>query len=378
MKILFLVFHGFLECNGISKKIHYQVDGLKENGHEVHLCYYSVNETDGRRRRMIDDEVLEDFGTSKLAPIRKRVKYNSIVKYAKENGIGLVYMRSDHNANPFTIAMVKSLRNLGIEVLMEIPTFPYDQEYITKRMRIDLAIDRLFRKKMAHYLSAIVTFSDYEEIFGAQTIRISNGIDFANINLKEKINDTSECLHLLGVAEVHYWHGFDRVVRGLADYYQKPQTYKVYFHIAGSITGIREHNEIVNVVREYNLEEYVIFHGALFGKQLDDLFEECDMGIGSLGRHRSGIDKIKTLKNREYAARGIPFIYSEIDSDFEEMPYVIKAPANESPIEIEKVIHFYKQCDLSPQKIRTTVSNLSWKNQMQIVINRSLNLKEPV
>lgn len=373
MKILFLVFHGFLECNGISKKIHYQVDGLKENGHEVHLCYYSVNETDGRRRRMIDNEVLEDFGTGKLAPIRKRIKYNSIVKYAKENGIGLVYMRSDHNANPFTIAMVKSLRNSGIEVLMEIPTFPYDQEYITKRMRIDLAIDRLFRRKLAQHLTAIVTFSDLKEIFGAPTIRISNGIDFSTIILKEKLNNTSEHLNLLGVAEIHYWHGFDRVVRGLAKYYQKPQTYKVYFHIAGSITGIREHNEIVGAVKEYNLEEYVIFHGALFGKELDNLFDECDMGIGSLGRHRSGIDKIKTLKNREYAARGIPFIYSETDSDFEKMPYILKVPANESPIEIEDVIHFYKQCELSPQKIRASVSSLSWKHQMQLVLDQSLN-----
>ncbi len=35
------------------------------------------------------------------------------------------------------------------------------------------------------------------------------------------------------------------------------------------------------------------------------------MGIASLGRHRNGITRIKTLKNREYAARGIPFVYSE-------------------------------------------------------------------
>ncbi|MEG2480028.1 MAG: hypothetical protein RSA50_07120, partial [Mucinivorans sp.] len=43
----------------------------------------------------------------------------------------------------------------------------------------------------------------------------------------------------------------------------------------------------------------------------DDLFEQADIAIGSLARHRSGITTIKTLKNREYAARGIPFIYSE-------------------------------------------------------------------
>ena len=45
MKILFLVYHGFSDVSGISKKIHYQVKGLRENGYEVHLCYsgFAVN-----------------------------------------------------------------------------------------------------------------------------------------------------------------------------------------------------------------------------------------------------------------------------------------------------------------------------------------------
>ena len=42
MKILFLVYHGFSDASGITKKIHYQVKGLRENGHEVHLCYYDI------------------------------------------------------------------------------------------------------------------------------------------------------------------------------------------------------------------------------------------------------------------------------------------------------------------------------------------------
>ena len=43
MKILFLVYHGFSAESGISKKIHYQVKGLRQNGHEVHLCYYDFD-----------------------------------------------------------------------------------------------------------------------------------------------------------------------------------------------------------------------------------------------------------------------------------------------------------------------------------------------
>ena len=81
----------------------------------------------------------------------------------------------------------------------------------------------------------------------------------------------------------------------------------------------------------------VIFHGQKMNEELDELFNEADFAIGSLARHRSGIDKIKTLKNREYAARGIPFIYSETDEDFDPMPYIMKVPADESPIDIHRL-----------------------------------------
>ena len=35
MKALFLIFHGFEEANGISKKIRYQIEALKECGLQV-------------------------------------------------------------------------------------------------------------------------------------------------------------------------------------------------------------------------------------------------------------------------------------------------------------------------------------------------------
>ena len=92
------------------------------------------------------------------------------------------------------------------------------------------------------------------------------------------------------------------------------------------------------------------------------------MAIGSLARHRSGITNIKTLKNREYAARGLSFIYSEQDSDFEDKPYILKVPANESPIEVNKIIEFYKKLNPIPLEIRGSIFSLSWEAQMNKVI----------
>ena len=187
--------------------------------------------------------------------------------------------------------------------------------------------------------------------------------------MKNTINDTSKELNLIGVAEIHEWHGFDRLVKGLADYYSKHQNYIVRFHVVGYFFSAAIENEFKKIITNNHMESNVILYGKKHGKELDEIFNRCDFGIGSLGRHRVGIDKIKTLKNREYAARGIPFIYSETDSDFDLKPYVIKAPADESAINIEDIVAFYNSLSFSPIDIRNSINDLSWENQMKIVLN---------
>ena len=185
----------------------------------------------------------------------------------------------------------------------------------------------------------------------------------------------SNPLHLIGVAEVHYWHGFDRLIAGLGAYYQQPNKVKrdVIFHIVGGVdetymTGNSKQIGFQTLIDRYDLKDKVIFHGALFGAELDDVFNQCQFAIGSLGRHRSGITRIKTLKNREYATRGIPFIYSEQDEDFDHQFYVLKAPADESPINICDIIDFVDSQSWNPMVIRHSVDHLSWKVQMQKVV----------
>lgn len=368
-RVLYLSFSGYSEHNGISKKKLAQIKGLKECGCSVVNCYYTVNPENGDRLWMADDKVLANLGSGIWAKIRKRIDYSPIINYINKQQVELVYMRSEHNASPFLIRFVKQLSSLGVKTLMEIPTYPYDQEYITFKSKCSLFLDRIFRKRLAKKLHAIVTFSNQKEIFGQRTIQISNGIDFSSVRLKEKQIRNGE-LHLIGVAEIHYWHGFDRVIAGMANYYKDGSCdYKVYFHIVGEFSGERERNEILLPINEFHLEKYVILYGPLFGDDLDEVFNRADLGIGSLARHRSNVTYIKTLKNREYAARGIPFIYSETDTDFENMPYILKVPADESPIDIKKIIKKYFLISETPEQIRNSVCHLSWRSQMQKVID---------
>ena len=377
MKILFLVYHGFSDVSGISKKIHYQVKGFRENGHEVHLCYYDFDSR-GHRCRFVDDEIIQDYGKGALAGLRQRLDYNCIYNYCRQNDIQFVYARCFQNATPSLIRLFKRLKALGIKSVTEIPTYPYDQEFVGFPYfsgRFWLKFDKIFRKSLYKQMNAIVTFSDAKEIFGQRTIRISNGVDFDNIPLHDYRQPSDGSIHLIGVAEVHYWHGYDRLIDGLGRYYQTTEVpRRIFFHIVGGVAPNEMDGSIhapgfTSLIEKYGIKDYVIFHGQLFGDELNSVFNQSCFAIGSLARHRSGIMVIKTLKNREYATRGIPFIYSEKDSDFDHMPYVMKASPDESPINIQDILDFIDRHNPNPLEIRKTVENLSWKIQMKRVID---------
>ena len=388
MKILFLVYHGFSEHSGISKKIHYQVKGLRENGHDVRLCYYAQS-PNGHWCRFVDDDIIQDYGKGALAGLRQRIAYSRIYDYCIREKIEFVYARCFQNANPWLISFFKKLKKTGIHSVTEIPTFPYDDEFknFDWKARWGLKIDQLFRHRLYQQMDALVTFSDAERIFGQRTIRISNGVDFDSIPLHQPPlyleRAGGKALHLIGVAEVHDWHGFDRVMAGIGEYYRQNQTAlatphsllensnkpDVFFHVVGGVHPNRMNNVFAPIINQYGIQDKIIFHGQLFGDELTKVFNQCQFAIGSLGRHRSGITVIKTLKNREYATRGIPFIYSEQDSDFDQQPYVLKAPADDSPIDIQQIFDFMDNFKMNPKDIRRTVEHLTWNIQMQRVVD---------
>jgi glycosyltransferase involved in cell wall biosynthesis len=374
IRSLFLVFHGLAPHNGISKKITYQFNALKELGLDIDLCYQSYENSS--HKRFINGRLIKDYKKGLWAKIYKRIEYSSIVRYVKEEGVKYIYARYDHNSNPFTIRLFRSLKKSGAWIDLEIPTYPYDKEYLklSLKFKLDLAIDKLFRRRLAKYVNRIITFSDASEIFGVKTLKISNGIDFGSIKIKEEKLLNKDIINLIGVADIHFWHGYDRMAAGLADYYSGEVVTKVYFHIVGG--GCREDIEkIKQIAASGNIEQYIFFYGPKAGVELDDLFDNSDFGVASLARHRSGIDKIKTLKNREYAARGIPFIYSETDEDFERMPYIVKAPADESPVDVKGIVDFCRQHHFTPEEIRSSIEKtLSWKAQMKKVMENFKDL----
>ena len=74
------------------------------------------------------------------------------------------------------------------------------------------------------------------------------------------------------------------------------------------------------------------------------------------------------MKNREYAARGLAFAYSETDEDFDDKAYVMKIPADETAVDIDGIVAFCRSLSMTGREIRDSIGNLSWKCQMQKVL----------
>ena len=134
--------------------------------------------------------------------------------------------------------ILKNLQRQGNKTITEIQTFPYDKEYKNLKLyqHIEHTTDKLFRYQFAKYNDRIVTFSNDMYIFNCPTINISNGINLSRIPLKSNKPLNKNEIHLMAVAEIHYWHGFDRLVEGLGIYYQNNPSTKVYFHIIGGMS----------------------------------------------------------------------------------------------------------------------------------------------
>lgn len=363
MNILFLVYHALADYSGISKKILSQADGLRRGGHNVYLCTLHF-EPDGTQQRICGDSLLRSFGKGFFASAARRMSYSDIIGFVRTNDIDMVYVRYDINADPFTVSLVRQLKKMGVKIAVEIPTWPYDGEFKGQSLKLKFWfwLDRLFRMRFFRYVDRVVTYTQSDVIFGCRTLRISNGIDFDKVS-QVSGQSPKDPLRLLSVANIHLWHGLDRLIAGMAAHKEVPSE----LHIVGD--GLPE---IIDSYRNQALQagigDRVRILGPMSGDSLDREFEWANLAVGSLGRHRSGINDIKTLKNREYAARGLAFFYSENDSDFDSAPYVMKVPADESPVDIGSLKSFLDSQVMSAAMIRASVTRLSWENQMRKVI----------
>ena len=122
---------------------------------------------------------------------------------------------------------------------------------------------------------------------------MGNGFDVQSVVMREVPQYCGDNLQILCVASIGRWHGFDRLLRGLAAYSGRP---KVILHIAGDGA---ERPHLQKLAGDLGITDRVVFHGFTTGKALDVLFDQCHIAVGALSS-RIGLKEASILKAREY------------------------------------------------------------------------------
>lgn len=248
-----------------------------------------------------------------------------------------LYIRQVYHDDSFVryLRAIKS-SNPKIKIIYEIPTYPYDAETkISASNAVFVAKERLSRINAAKYMDRVVTFYNQKDIWGVPCIDLMNGYDFSQVQLPTR--EKSEIVHIMSVSATAFWHGYDRFIEGLHQYYENGGTENIVYHLVGNM--MQEHKV---AVEKYGLQEHVIFHGRMSGEPLKKIFEESFIGIDVLGGHRKDYPVSSSLKSREYAAYGLPTITSSpIDYISEGYPYQFLAPYDDSPVDMQAVLDFY-------------------------------------
>lgn len=337
-KLLFITTWDFTEPDGVCKKIKAQVNSFEKHGFIVDYTYMKSGNTyvnkDGKECLLGNNHHL-----SKLAGHR------IISRYVINESYEYVYIRSN-KSDPWFIKILQNLKkSSSCKIVMEIPTWPEDKEYITGiRSRLVMFVDRLYRCKLKKYIDRMATYYPSDgEIYGIKELDIINGIDVQGIKkiTISKKKEIDKTIHLIAVAMFQPSHGYEKMIRGIYRYYKNGGTRSIVFDMVGDGYSLGLYKSLVN---ELNLSDKVIFWGKRFGGDLEEIYNMADIGVATLnfGRILQGA-KSSELKSREYAAKGLPMVCTnEIDVfPSDTFDFVRIVDEDKDYIDVNEVIDFY-------------------------------------
>lgn len=286
------------------------------------------------------------------------------------NSYDCIYIRRLLPNNRCLLQALKKVKckNPSCKIVYEIPTYPYDMEHKGLSGKMFLFIDKIYRGKLHKYVDRIATLTDDKEIFGCRTLKITNGVDCSSIPICKKENFDKNHINLIAVAQFSFWHGYERVIEGLAKY----KNNNVFLHLVGNGNELERYKLLV---KKYSLENQVIFYGPLSGDDLTSVFDLADVALCSLACHKKNIKLSAELKSREYLCRGLPMITStKIDILSDDFEYCFRVPEDDSFIDIEEIVDYvndlYKNGRSNvAEKIRIFAeNNCSMEKAMKLVV----------
>lgn len=377
------------KLDGVAKKVLSQCRAFEKRFGEGNVYYTAFVEDGYASQRLSTTEAREYFnlGSAKQRRLKLKAIYPQLLRFVIENGIDSVYFRSP-GLDIYTHRLFKEFRKNGVSTILEIPTWPFWSE---KKREIKEAFACGFAKgalkavgaigywtesrRLVGLVDSIVTFADVEQIWGLPAFGLSNGYDFDSVPTL-KTSAYGKELKFVVAATLRRNHGIDRMIKAVARY---RGTIPISFHIAGEGDASAELRELAKELDV--LDRSVFFHGYVYGQELVDLYEECDVGVSALGFHRYGVFDCSPLKTKEYLAFGLPCLGTDSEKDIMRTSasrFFYAVSSDEEPIALDAAVEYFcrlKQEGFTREDVRQAgKESFDWTSVMMPVAERFCEL----
>lgn len=364
-KLLYITRYSLDQEFNLKKKFDGQLSAFRKLGFDVYFIGF-----DREHLYLIHDDDKTVYGNTHFwIPSYLHTQfYNDLHKVAikaiKEIGIDIVYWRSAPLFGS-SYRVAKAIKENGAKLIVEIPTFPPNQENNFTGIR------KAFSVYSNHYAPKFQDLVDYYTVIGEDAggeykdkpaINIENGIDISDLPTRNPQTHDNE-IHILAVSAMRYWHGYDRLINSIADYQGE---YRIVLHLVGGLDGECA-QQWKQLAEQRGVTDNVVFHGYLYGSDLDELADLCDLGCASL--RRNDYAHVSELKTREYTGRGFPFILALEDKTFEnsEKQFWYLVPNDNSIPDMNGIVDFVLQMredkEMIPYMRHFAEENLTWETQ---------------
>ncbi len=370
-KLLYITRYSLHKEFNLKKKFDGQLNAFRNLGFDVYFIGF-----DEKHLYLINNDKKTVIGKthfgfpSYLHTLFYNDLHKAAVKAIESQKFDYVYWRSAPLWKS-SVTVAKTAKKYGSTFVYEIPTFPQTEAQMSGLRSLFVRYSKKFDQSFHNLIDAYVLIGEDAggKFRGKPAINIENGIDVSNVPVRKPMCEDK--LHILALASMSYWHGYDRLIRSLAQYKGNE---KIVIHMVGGNDGgcLDEWKELTT---QLGLDDSVVFHGQMTGNALEEMFDMCDIGVNSLAMYRKGFAVTMELKAREYIARGLPFVCAVEDpalSDSEET-FWLRISNDDSIPDMEQIVKFALDMkkDISHvSKLRKLAENrMTWEMQYKKVFD---------